>query len=90
MRLVCSSHAMEWSAGCRTEEAKSSAFGIKGRRSMYPSVDRCSLIKARLPKQGVSPQVRSDAAPLFVCRSSEHVRLSVASRHRYTLKRFSS
>ena len=67
MRLVCSSHAMEWSAGCKTEEAKSSAFGIKGRRSMYPSVDRCSLIKARLPKQGVSPQVRSDAAPLFVC-----------------------
>ena len=84
MRRVCSSHAMERSAGCSTEEARSSAFGINGRRSMYPSVDKCSLILSRLPKQRVSPRVRNVEAPLGVCWSSVYVRLSVASRHRYT------
>ena len=90
MRRVCSNHAMEWSEGCSTEEARSSAFGINGHRSMYPSVDKCPLIVSRLPKQRASPQVRNVEVPLSVCRSSVIVRLSVASRQRYTGKRFSS
>ena len=80
---------MEWSEGCSTEEARSSAFGINGHRSMHPSVDKCSLILTRFPKQRVSPQVRNVVVP-SVCRSSVYDRVSVASRQRYTGKRFSS
>ena len=70
MRRVCSNHTMECSEGCSTDDARSSAFGINGHRSMYPSVDKCPLILSRLPKQRVSPQVRNVEVPLAVCRSS--------------------
>ena len=84
MRRVCSNHTMEWFEGCSTEDARSSAFGINGQRSMYPSVDKCSLILSRFPKQRESPQVRNVEVPQSVCRSSDTVRLSVASRQRCT------
>ena len=45
---------------------------------------------ARLPKHTVSPHVKSLEVPLSVCRSCVKVRCSVASRQRYTQKRFSS